>query len=187
MPERSISRYVVILTVLFVGSCLLGFYAPIPWRLDLFGTLKDFFAPFLTLPPWKMFLAILLNNTTVSFFVLLSGILFGLVPLLAVAINGYILGAAYPIASEKVGYFIAAMEVLPHGVFEIPAVILSAAYGLWLGVIFARRIRRRDMPGFSYQVRHAIRMFFLVAFPLFLLAAVIETVLIFTIEGGVPH
>ena len=32
--------------------------------------------------------------------------------------------------------------------------------------------------GFGYQVRHAIRMFFFIAFPLFILTAFIETVLI---------
>jgi stage II sporulation protein M len=80
--------------------------------------------------------------------------------------------------------------VLPHGVLEIPAIILTAAYGLWLGVTFINRIRQRDLVGFGYQVRHAIRMFFLVAFPLFILAALIETVLtvlIVIMGGGVPQ
>ena len=89
-------------------------------------------------------------------------------------------------ASGEVGYVQAAKTVLPHGVLEIPAVILSAGYGLWLGVTFAKRIRRRDMVGFGNQVIHAIRMFFLVAFPLFILAALIETFLIFSM-GGVPR
>jgi hypothetical protein len=43
------------------------------------------------------------------------------------------------------------------------------------------------MAGFGDQVRHAIRMFFLVAFPLFILAALIETFLIFTMVGDVPR
>ena len=140
----------------------------------------------MTLSPWKMFFFILLNNSVKSFAVLLSGILFGLTPLIAVAINGYILGIAYLFASGEVGYVQAAKTVLPHGVLEIPAVILSAGYGLWLGVTFAKRIRRRDMVGFGNQVIHAIRMFFLVAFPLFILAALIETFLIFSM-GGVPR
>jgi stage II sporulation protein M len=125
-----------------------------------------------------MFFAILLNNSAKSFAVLLSGILFGLVPLLAVATNGYILGVAYLFASGEVGYVEAAKTVLPHIVLEIPAVILTAAYGLWLGVTFAKRIWQRNLVGFGYQVRHAIRMFFFIVFPLFILAALIETVLI---------
>jgi hypothetical protein len=61
---------------------------------------------------------------------------------------------------------------------EIPAILISAAYGLWLGVTFTGRISQRDLAGFGYQVRHAIRMFFFIVFPLFILAALIETLLI---------
>jgi stage II sporulation protein M len=86
-------------------------------------------------------------------------------------------------ASRSVGYVKAAKEVLPHGVFEILAVLISAAYGLWLGVTFVKQIRRRDMAGFGDQVIHAIRMFFKIAFPLFILAAFIETFLIYSMRG----
>lgn len=68
--------------------------------------------------------------------------------------------------------------VLSHGVLKIPAIILTAGYGLWLGVTFAKRIRQWDMEGFGEQVRHAIKIFFLVASPLFIVAALIETLLI---------
>jgi stage II sporulation protein M len=170
MLKRNIPQYVVSLTALFVAAFLAGFLAPIPGKMDLLGTLMDSFEPFLTLPPWKMFFFIILNNSVKSFAVLLSGILFGLIPVIAVATNGYVLGVAYLFASRGVGYVQAAKAVLPHGVLEIPAIIFTAAYGLWLGVTFARRIRR-----------------FKVAFPLFILAALIETFLIFSMGGGVPR
>jgi len=186
MPERNIIRYVVSLTALFVAAFFTGFLVPIPGKMELLGTLMDSFDPFLTLPPWEMFFFILLNNSAKSFAILLSGILFGLVPLIAVATNGYILGVAYLLTSGEVGYVQAAKTVLPHGVLEIPAVILTAGYGLWLGVTFAKRIRRRDMAGFGDQVVHGIRMFFKIAFPLFILAALIETFLIFSM-GSVPR
>jgi stage II sporulation protein M len=186
MPERNITRYCVIITAFFVAATLVGFLAPIPGKMDLFGTLIDPFEPLLTLPPWKMFFFILLNNSVKSFAILLAGILFGLVPLIAVATNGYILGVAYLFESGEVGYLEAAKTVLPHGAVEIPAIVLSAAYGLWLGVTFAKRIRQRDMAGFGDQVIHGIRMFFKIAFPLFTLAALIETVLIISM-GGAPR
>jgi cytochrome c oxidase subunit IV len=40
------------------------------------------------------------------------------------------------------------------------------------------------MGGFGKQVQHAIRMYFKVAFPLFILAALIETFLMFSMGGG---
>jgi stage II sporulation protein M len=180
MPERNIPQYCVILTAVFVAATLAGFYAPIPGKRELLGYLLSSFGPSFALSPWKMFFFLLLNNSVKSFVVLLSGILFGLFPLLAVATNGYILGIVFLFGARGFGYVKAAKMVLPHGVLEIPAIIVSAAYGVWLGVTFAKRIRQRDMAGFGVQVRHAIKMFFLVAFPLFILAALIETVLIFT-------
>ena len=187
MPERNIPRHVISLTAFFVTAFLTGFLVPIPGKMELLGTLKDSLEPYLTLSPWKMFFFILLNNSVKSFAVLLSGILFGLTPLIAVAANGYILGVAYLLTSGEVGYVQAAKAVLPHGVLEIPAVILTAGYGLWLGVSFAKRIRWRNLVGFGDQVIHAIRMYFKVAFPLFILAALIETFLIFSLGGGVPR
>ena len=187
MPEWNIVRYVVFLTALFVAAFLAGFLAPIPGKMDLLSELKAFLEPYMPLSSWKMFFFILLNNSVKSFAVLLSGILFGLVPLIAVASNGYILGVSNLFVSGEVGYVQAAKAVLPHGVLEIPAVLLSSAYGLWLGVTFAKRIRRRDMAGFGDQVKHAIKMYFKVAFPLFILAAIIETILIFSMGGGVPR
>jgi stage II sporulation protein M len=178
MPERNILRNVVILSAVFVAASLAGFYAPIPGRRELLGDLMASLGPYLKLSPWKIFFFILLNNSAKSFMVMLAGILFGLIPVLAVATNGYILGIAYLFASRGFGYVKAAKMVLPHGVLEIPAIIISAAYGVWLGVTFAKRIRKRNLVGFGDQVRHAIRMFFFIAFPLFILAALIETVLI---------
>lgn len=56
--------------------------------------------------------------------------------------------------------------------------ILSMSYGLWLGVVYARRVGQRDWKGAMGQIRHAVTIYFKVAFPLFLVAALAETVLI---------
>ena len=127
MTKRNIPRYLIFLTALFVAAFLAGFLAPIPGKMDLLGTLKDSLKPILRMSPWKMFFVLLLNNSAKSFAILLSGILFGIVPLVAVATNGYVSGVAYLFASREVGYVLAAKTVLPHGVLEIPAVIITAA------------------------------------------------------------
>ena len=118
MPERNIPRYVVSLAALFVLAFMTGFLAPIPGNLDLLGTLMDTIEP--SSPPWKMFFVILLNNSAKSFAILLSGILFGLVPLIAVATNGYVLGVAYLFASGKVVYVQAAQTMLPTVCWRSP-------------------------------------------------------------------
>jgi stage II sporulation protein M len=137
MNERNILLHVVILSALFFAACLLGFFAPIPGKREMLGDLMASLGPYLKLSPWKIFFFLLLNNSVKSFMVMLAGILFGLVPLIAIVTNGYILGVAYLYTSAKVGYVQAAKAVLPHGVLEIPVVILVASHGLWIGVISA--------------------------------------------------
>jgi len=73
MRNRNIPQYIVSLTTLFVAAFLTGFLPPIPGKLDLLSTLMDAFKPLLTLPPWKMFFFILLNNSAKTFAVLLAG------------------------------------------------------------------------------------------------------------------
>jgi len=59
------------------------------------------FQTFPDVAPWKMFFFILPNNSAKSFAILLSGNLFGLMPLIAVATNGYIQGGAYLFTSGR--------------------------------------------------------------------------------------
>jgi hypothetical protein len=49
------------------------------------------------------------------------------------------------------------------------------------------RAGRRDWKGAMSQVRHAVTMYFMVAFPLFILVALIETFLIFSLGVGAPR
>jgi len=65
---------------------------------------------------------------------------------------------------------------------EIPALIISMAYGLWLGVEYAKRAGRRDWKGGMGQVRHAVTMYFKLAFSLFVIAALVETVVIAVVK-----
>ena len=102
-------------------------------------------------------------------------------------LNGYILGIACLWAVGEAGIASVMKAVLPHGVLEIPALIISTAYGLWLGVEYARRVGQRVWEGAGGQVRHAVTMYFKIAFPLFILAAAIETFLIFSMGVGVPR
>ena len=92
MPERNITRYGVSLTALIVAPSITDFLAFIRGKMDLLGTLLDSFEPFLKSPPGKIFFVLLISNPVTSFAVILSGILFGLVPMIAVASNGYLPG-----------------------------------------------------------------------------------------------
>ncbi|OGO25234.1 MAG: hypothetical protein A2W33_06430 [Chloroflexi bacterium RBG_16_52_11] len=188
MPSRGIKPYLLIQSGLFLAGFLIGFFLPVPWTIEMLGELVEKFGPHNKLSPTWLFLFILANNATKAFFILLLlGIMFGILPVVSVFLNGYVLGIVCLWAVGKAGIASAMKAVLPHGVLEIPALIISTAYGLWLGVVFARRISQRDWEGAGGQVRHAVTMYFKIAFPLFILAAAIETFLIFSMGVGVPR
>ena len=175
---QAIKPYLFIQSGLLLAFFLIGFFLPIPGKAELLEEVMQGLSFIKDLSPLWLFLFILANNASKAFIILLMGILLGIPPLLTVISNGYILGIACEWASAEMGRTSMLEAILPHGVLEIPALIISMSYGLWLGVVYARRVGRRDWKGAMGQVRHAVTIYFKVAFPLFLAAALVETVLI---------
>jgi stage II sporulation protein M len=95
----------------------------------------------------------------VSIMIMVSGILFGIVPVFAMMSNGLLLGVVVRHESELSGYGKVGPKVLPHGIIEIPALplLLAASYGLWLGVTLVRRIRGRESMPIRFHIEHAFR------------------------------
>ena len=89
---------------------------------------------------------IMVNNVQVSFFAFSSGILLGLGTLFVLVMNGFTLGAiaAGVSGTPAAGQFWA--FVSPHGMIELPALIISATAGLLLGlaIIEPGDLRRGD-------------------------------------------
>jgi stage II sporulation protein M len=126
----------------------------------------------------KLFFTFLLHNVMASIIVLISGVLVGVVPIFATGANGFFLGVVYRQTAEVVGYWKAALKVLPHGVFELPALLIAASYGLWIGVSVVRRMRGKESTFLRSHIEHAFRRYFIIVFPLLIVAAGIETALI---------
>ncbi|MBX6394222.1 MAG: stage II sporulation protein M [Alicyclobacillaceae bacterium] len=85
--------------------------------------------------PWYTVEVIFLNNVKVALFFLVTGVLAGIPALLGVLGNGALIGFVMAMLHHQ-GLPIGAVllyGILPHGVFEIPAFLLAAAFGLKLG------------------------------------------------------
>ncbi|MCL5435548.1 MAG: stage II sporulation protein M [Patescibacteria group bacterium] len=83
---------------------------------------------------------LLQQNAVASLYDLVFGLGFGLVPIFSIAFNFFAIGflagpyfapALFPDTAGSLGLFL--LSILPHGIFEFPALILSAAFGLRLG------------------------------------------------------
>ena len=95
---------------------------------------------------FKSVLLIFKNNFLVAALSLFLGIGFGLVPLLALAVNFFILGfllavfvLAPPVSAHLPGLITFLITLLPHGVIEIVAFLITTAFGVKLGFAVGQR------------------------------------------------
>ncbi len=118
------------------------------------------------------------NNLKIGFAGLFFGVLVGLVPFLFTISNGYIIGVVSKLAVNERGFGVL-WGLLPHGIFELPAIFLS----LGLGIRFGTFLFKDDMGKYlKNYFKNSLRVFFLIILPLLLLAAIIEGTFI-TLSG----
>lgn len=88
-------------------------------------------------PSLAMFIFIFLNNAIKSVAVIFIGAFFGIFPIFFLAVNGLVIGYIVKLTLDgqaTVSLFdLVVKQLLPHGILEIPALIIVAAYGLRLG------------------------------------------------------
>jgi stage II sporulation protein M len=178
MFDRTIKPYLLILTLVFAASFLAGTIAPSAIRQQMIDVFKGVVGNYRGLAGGMLFFNILIQNVMATIFVVISGVMAGVIPTFAISSNGFGLGVLYRQASEVSGFPAAALKVLPYGVFEVPALLIAASYGLWLGVLAVRRMRGKESTLLRFHIEHAFRRYFAVVFPLLIVAAAIETALI---------
>jgi len=176
--DRNIRTYILILSLIFVAAFLAGILAPSSTRQQMTEAFQVVVDNYRGLTGGKLFFTILLHNVVATIFLLISGVIVGIIPTFAIGTNGFVLGVVYRQTAEAMGYSKAALKVLPHGVFELPALLIAASYGLWLGVMAIRRMRVKESTLLRFHIEHAFRRYFTVVCPLLVVAAGIETTLI---------
>lgn len=176
--DKVLGPYLLGLTLVFCSSLVAGLLVPPSVRKGALELFLSSLQGFENVSGGMLFLKILLRNTAVTFLTLLFGLLLGVAPLVVISLNGFFLGVVYVEVAGTIGYWNAAMKVIPHGLLEIPALLIAAAYGLWLGVGVYRRIRGMETEPLAPRMKHALERYVLVVVPLLVVAAGIETVLI---------
>ena len=176
--DRTIKPYLLILTLIFAVSFLAGILAPSSIRQQMTEVFQAVVGNYRGLAGGMLYFNILVQNVMATIFVLIAGVFVGIIPTFAISSNAFGLGVLYRQAAEVAGYSKAALKVLPYGVFEIPALLIAASYGLWLGVTVLRRMRGKESTPLGVNIEHAFRRYFAVVFPLLIVAAAIETALI---------
>ncbi|PIN93329.1 hypothetical protein COU54_03450 [Candidatus Pacearchaeota archaeon CG10_big_fil_rev_8_21_14_0_10_31_24] len=166
-------NYIYTLISLFILSGIIGFFFSENLTF-LDKVLEDLVEKTLGMGDLELTIFIFFNNSFSSLYGLFFGIFLGIFPIIVSVMNGAVIGYVL----QKV-YLISGFSdfwrLLPHGIFELPAVFISLGLGLKLGMfIFAEN----SWNTLKERLRLSLLCFLLVVLPLLVVAAIIEGILI---------
>lgn len=143
-------KYIYTVAIIFLIGAFMGMaFQSRLWILD--DMLRELVKRVESLGVFELIWFIFKNNLMSSFFALLFGIFLGLFPVFTSAFNGVILGYVFSRAADADGFGVM-YRLLPHGVFELPAVLISMGLGLRLGLGFFENY-------FAFHKKDALRKF----------------------------
>lgn len=134
--QRDFLKYFCVSLLIFLAGCTGGYLAS---QADpAFGeALVTLFQDMVTKEimsdePPLLALQLFLNNLEACILLFLGGATFGLLTLFVLSFNGIIIGGILEVVRGKTDDVVMVAAIVPHGIFELPAVIVSAALGLML-------------------------------------------------------
>lgn len=169
-------KYIYSIIAVFSFFTLIGFFIPIPEEIvakimvyfkELLEQTKDYGL-------LEMIGFLFNNNIIASFFGMIFGAFFGIFSIFNAILNGFILGFAASMSVTENGLW-SLWRILPHGIFELPALFLSLGMGLRLGLFI---FEKKTIKGISKIFKKSLKTFIVIIVPLLLLAAIIEGILI---------
>jgi len=176
----SLRNFILFASFVFVAATFLGYFSAkdSPEEMKIvFRSLEEMLEPIAEMPPLVQFLVVFLNNSLTAFLAIVLGVIFGIFPFLVLALNGLILGVVvYFVQMVKDWWTILALT-LPHGIIEVPTVILACAAGFKLSKIVFKRILRKEV-NIKAELKLALIFFFKFLLPLLAIAAAIEIFLV---------
>lgn len=173
----SLKIYILFSSLIFISSSLTGYAVAQNYPAEIQAVLEEIKEMFLfeeETTQWDIFFFILENNITKLFIILPLGIFAGLIPFLSVSFNGFILGIFAQVVSREASWLFFILGIMPHGIIEIPALILSSAIGIRIGKVAVYRLFNRK-ESLQKELAKALKFFILVLIPLLFIAAFIET------------
>ena len=177
MQKPSRRQYLFSVSIFFFFILFGYFFAKYNFEKSRFllGELNPFFSEGRETSGWQIFIFIFINNSVKAFLSIVLGFLFGIMPVFLLITNGFLIGLVIRLVVPLEGWAYVMAALLPHGVLEIPAIIISATYGLWIGVNFIKMIRTNNSKDVYYSIRKSLGIFFKVILPIVFIAALIET------------
>jgi stage II sporulation protein M len=120
----------------------------------------------------EIFVRLFINNLEACVLLFLGGASLGILTIFVLSLNGILIGSIMEIVHQDHSVVFVAAAILPHGIFEIPAFILSGA----LGILLAQSLiaEWNHMGDAAEGAGGFARLFILYVVPLVVIAAFVE-------------
>jgi len=168
-------KFIWIITIIFFFSAIVGFLIQPPSVVQvILDKVQEILTKTEGMSSFDLIFYIFFNNLRVGFMGIIYGFALGIFPVLSIFVNGYVVGYISSSAIESSGIS-SLLNLLPHGIFELPAIFISLGMGLKFGTFL---FQKEKMKSFNEFFINSLRVFVFVILPLLIIAAIIEGVLI---------
>ena len=173
---RSLFPYIILAAIIFIVGIVAGYYVNkfFPEKAqELISLLEETYSPILEANRISQILFIFLKNGIASFFVIITGVVFGIIPVIGLVENGEVLGVFTGYFLESGNSLQLLAGILPHGIIEIPFFLISSAMGLKIGrTAFNRLIKKEG--DVKNEIALALNTFLKLVLVFLFIAAVVE-------------
>lgn len=176
MSDSALTNAVIVIILLFFATITVGWIGAAQNPsvgedlLKLFE--KEIAGQIGTNDPVDMAFKLFVNNLQACILLFLGGASFGILTIFIMSLNGIVIGAIMEMVRKDHTFLYVAAALLPHGIFEIPAFIISGALGILLAQsLIAEWYGTGDS---ATDAREYARIFILYILPLVAVAACVE-------------
>jgi stage II sporulation protein M len=186
---KEMKHYFIVVVLVFGFSLYLGWANSDQFSHFLEGQLRGLKSISQSLsnkdnPQLWFFFIIFVNNALKSVVIIFLGLLLGVPPLFMLVANGMILGYVLSLQTHQSTLSIVLKGILPHGIIEIPVILIACAYRLKLGMLVWKSgiqlfvpVKTRTAGAELMKTLHLTKPLIMSIVVLLLIAAVIESTL----------
>lgn len=177
---KKVKNYIIFSLVLFFISGVIGSAFPKIFERQVLELIKQLVAQTEGLNGIELIAFVIFNNIKSAFFGLAFGVFFAIIPVGILLMNGYVLGF---VINKTVAFqdIFVLWRLAPHGIFEIPAILISIGFGIRLGLFLFIYHGKNKKKEFWEWIKEAARIFIFIIIPLLVIAGIIEGSLIWMI------
>lgn len=114
------------------------------------------------------------NNFQATFVSMILGFFLGIFSIFNAIVNGTVLGIIAKMSVDSAGLG-SLWRLIPHGIFELPAIFISLGLGVKFGTVLLKKEKKKYFKIYFLKI---LKAYFYVVLPLLILAAIIEGLLI---------